>query len=75
MNKKIKDSVINIGTGIDYSIKEYARIISSRINPKVDLKIKFDRSKPNGTPRKVLDISLAKNMDGNQKSNLMRQLI
>ena len=59
MNKKIKDSVINIGTGIDYSIKEYARIISSRINPKVDLKIKFDRSKPNGTPRKVLDISLA----------------
>jgi GDP-L-fucose synthase len=59
MNKKIKHSVINIGTGIDFSIQEYARIISSRINPKVDLKIKFDKSKPNGTPRKVLDISLA----------------
>ena len=60
MNKKIKHSVINIGTGIDYSIEKYAKIISSRINPKVDLKIKFDRSKPNGTPRKVLDISLAR---------------
>jgi len=60
MNKKTKDTVINIGTGIDYTIKQYARIISSRINPNVDLKIKFDKSKPNGTPRKVLDISLAK---------------
>ena len=30
------------------------------------IKIKFDRTKPNGTPRKVLDIS-CKNMAGNQK--------
>ena len=27
--------------------------------------IKFDRSKPNGTPRKILNSNLAKNMDGN----------
>ena len=59
MNKKTNHSFINIGTGIDYTIEKYARIISSRVNPEVDLKIKFDKSKPNGTPRKVLDISLA----------------
>ena len=33
----------------------------------VKLKIKYDKSKPDGMPRKCLDISLAKNMDGNQK--------
>jgi GDP-L-fucose synthase len=60
MNKKTKDTILNIGTGKDYSIKEYAYIISSRINPKSKLKIKFDRTKPNGTHRKVLDVSLAK---------------
>ena len=32
----------------------------------VNLKIKFDKTKPNGTPRKKLNTSLAKVMDGNQ---------
>ena len=54
MKKKIKETIINIGTGKDYSIKEYAKIISSRINPKGKLNIKYDKTKPNGTPRKVL---------------------
>ena len=58
--KKTKDTVINIGTGRDYTIKKFAEIISKRINPKQKLIIKFDKSKPNGTPRKLLDISLAK---------------
>ena len=60
MKKKTKDTVINIGTGRDYTIKKFAEIISKRINPKQKLIIKFDKSKPNGTPRKLLDISLAK---------------
>ena len=60
MKKKTKDTILNIGTGKDFSIKYYAKVISSIINPNVRLKIKFDKTKPNGTPRKVLDISSAK---------------
>ena len=60
MNKKIKETLINIGTGKDFSIKQYAEKILSQIVPGKKIKIKYDLSKPNGTPRKVLSISLAK---------------
>ena len=60
MNKKTKESLINIGTGTDCSIKQYAKSILKIITPNKKIKIKFDRTKPNGTPRKVMDISLAK---------------
>jgi len=60
MNKKVKEDVINIGTGIDYSIKSYAQKILKIILPNKKVKIFFDKSKPNGTPRKVMDVSLAK---------------
>jgi len=70
MKKKIKETIINIGTGKDYTIKEYANIIASVICPKVNFKIKYDRNKPNGTPRKVLDISLAKKYGWFSKTKL-----
>ena len=70
MKKKIKETMINIGTGKDFTIKEYAKIISSRINPKVKIKINFDKSKPNGTPRKILNISLAKKYGWRAKTSL-----
>ena len=60
MNKRIKEDVINIGTGIEYSIKEYAKILLRVINPGKKIKIVFDKSKPNGTPRKVMDIKRVK---------------
>ena len=60
MNKKFEGTILNIGTGKDYSIKKYAQIILKQILPEKKIKIKFDLSKPNGTPRKVLDIKLAK---------------
>jgi len=60
MNKKTKHNLINIGTGKDYTIKYYAQLISKIILPNKKIEIKYDRSKPNGTPRKVMDISLAK---------------
>ena len=60
MKKKIKETVVNIGTGNDYTIKEYAKKILSQIIPNKKILIKYDLRKPNGTPRKVLDISLAK---------------
>jgi len=59
MKKKTKESIINIGTGKDFSILNYVKIISKVLIPNKKFKIKFDKSKPNGIPRKVLDISLA----------------
>mgnify|MGYP006133703709 CR=1 FL=1 len=70
MNKRFKDTIINIGTGKDYSIKEYAKIILNSIIPNKKIKIKYDKSKPNGTPRKVMDVSLAKKYGWNSKINL-----
>ena len=59
MKKKTKESLINIGTGKDFSIKEYAKIILKTIIPDKKIMIKYDLTKPNGTPRKLLDVSLA----------------
>ena len=70
MNKKIKESVINIGTGKDYTIKDYAKLILKIIIPNKKIKIIYDLSKPNGTPRKVLDVSLAKRYGWKSKTNL-----
>ena len=48
---------INIGTGKDISIKEFAEIIAEVVG--YDGKIDYDSSKPDGTPLKKLDISKA----------------
>ena len=74
MNKKTKHSIINIGSGKDYSIKEYANIILKIIIPNKKINIKYDFSKPNGTPRKVLDISLAKKYGWKPKFDLKSQI-
>ena len=70
MNKKFKETIINIGTGNDLSIKEYAKIILDEIMPGKNINIKYDKSKPNGTPRKVLDVSLAKKYGWKSKIDL-----
>ena len=70
MKKKTKEATINIGTGKDYSIEQYAKILLKIIYPEKKVKIIFDKSKPNGTPRKVLDISLAKRHGWRAKTNL-----
>ena len=70
MNKKIKDTIINIGTGKDYRIRDYVKIIAKQIYPFGKFQIKFDRKKPNGTPRKVLDVSKAKKYGWMAKTSL-----
>ena len=68
MRIKSKRSLINIGTGKDLTINQYANKILKVL--KVKAKIKHDKSKPDGTPKKLLDISIAKNMDGNLEFRL-----
>ena len=75
MKKKFKETTLNIGTGKDYSIKEYAEIILKLIIPEKKIRIKYDFSKPNGTPRKVLDVSLAKKYGWKSKTNLKEAIL
>ena len=70
MKKKIKEPIVNIGTGKDFSIKVYAEKILKEILPKKKILIKYDYSKPNGTPRKILDITLAKSYGWRPKTSL-----
>jgi GDP-L-fucose synthase len=49
------DGHVNVGTGVDMSIKELAETIREVVNP--DAEIVWDPSKPDGTPRKLLDVS------------------
>ena len=68
MKKNIKNFLINIGTGKDKSIKDYANFILKKLNLKA--KIKFDKTKPDGVPRKVLDVSLARKYGWKSKISL-----
>lgn len=49
------DSHINVGTGTDVTIRELAETIGSIVYPEAQLD--WDRSKPDGTPRKLMDSS------------------
>lgn len=68
MNKKTKHDLINIGTGKELTIKEYAQFIMKNLN--VNLKINFEKNSPDGTPRKLLDVSLARKYGWVSKTNL-----
>ncbi len=46
---------VNVGTGEDISIRELAEILKEIIYP--DAVLTFDSSKPDGMPRKLLDVS------------------
>ena len=75
MKKNIKETLINIGTGKDYTIKQYVNLLLKTISPKIKAKIKYDKSKPNGTPRKVLDVSLAKRYGWTAKTNIKNAIL
>ena len=74
MSKKIKEPFLNIGIGKDYIIDWYAKFLMKKLN--VQLKIYHDTSKPDGMPKKCLDIKLAKkygwkpNNDFNKSFNI-----
>jgi len=68
MSKKTKENLINIGVGKDYTIKQYAEFISRYLN--YPIQIKFDNTKPDGTKRKLLDISIAKRYGWSPKVSL-----
>ena len=68
LKKKTKHTLINIGSGVEKSIKDFAKFIMRKM--KVDLKIDFYLSKPNGTPRKKLNTDLARSYGWRPKIDL-----
>ena len=72
LKKKTSETLINIGTGKDRSITEYAKFIMKYLG--VDFKITYKKTKPNGTMKKVLDVSLAKKYGWGYKTPLKKGL-
>jgi GDP-L-fucose synthase len=52
--------IINVGCGYDVTIRELAQLVAKVIG--VDVSLVFDASKPDGTPRKLLDTSRIRNL-------------
>jgi len=62
------DEIVNIGCGKDISILELSKLLHSTINYQGG--IIFDQSKPDGTPRKLLDTSKIRHMGWTPKISL-----
>ena len=60
--------IINVGSGKDISIKELAYLVAEKFDYHGE--IKWDLSKPDGTPRKLLDISKLNSLGWSPKTNL-----
>lgn len=72
MNNNVK-SFINIGTGIETSIKEIVDLICEIIDYRG--RIVWDTTKPNGAPRRVLDISKLNSLGWKPKTSLKEGII
>jgi GDP-L-fucose synthase len=68
MNKRTEESLINVGSGYDFSIMYYAKFIIKKMN--FNCSIILDRSKFNGTPKKIIDSSVARKYGWFPKINL-----
>lgn len=55
LNNKLSDHLYNVGTGIDLTIKSLAELVQNIVGFEGD--IVWDTSKPDGTPRKLMDTS------------------
>ena len=62
------EQLVNVGTGEDVSIKELALTIKEVVGYEGDLH--FDSSKPDGTPRKLMDVSKLHSLGWKHKINL-----
>ena len=61
-------SHINVGSGQDVSIGELADIIAQAVG--YEGQITFDRSKPDGSPRKLMNVDLLKSFGWKQQIDL-----
>ena len=69
MEQNINEGLYNIGAGVDITIDELARTILEVVGFKGE--IVFDASKPDGTPRKLLDVSRLKDIGWQSQTPLV----
>jgi len=55
MENQIQETLLNVGVGVDISIRQLAEVVMETVG--FSGKIQFDTDKPDGTPRKMLDVS------------------
>mgnify|MGYP001380766769 FL=1 len=70
LKKKTKHFLINIGSGEEKTILNFSKFIIKNLD--VKCKINFDKKKPNGTPRKILNSNLAKSYGWKSKISLKK---
>ena len=70
LKKKVKDTIINIGSGHEKTIIGFSKFIMKKMN--INLQILFDKKKPNGTPRKIVNFNLAKKYGWKPKFSLSK---
>lgn len=68
LENEMEENLYNVGTGTDLTIKELAEIIQKTVGHTGE--IKWDSSKPDGTPRKLMDVSKLKNKGWSYSVNL-----
>ncbi len=68
MNNYSGDETVNAGTGKEISIKDLTELVAEIIG--FEGRILWDTSRPNGTPRKLLDVSKAKHLGWSYKTEL-----
>jgi GDP-L-fucose synthase len=68
MEKMVPDGVFNVGAGSDVTIHELAETIIEAVG--FQGAVSFDVSKPDGTPRKLLDVSKMKELGWAAKTGL-----
>lgn len=69
MNNYNEQDPVNAGSGEEISIKDLAELVASIVGYKGE--ILWDTTKPNGTPRKLLDLSKSKNIGWKYKTPLI----
>lgn len=72
MKSYSSEEPVNIGTGEDVTIAEFARLVADAIA--YEGEIVFDKSKPDGTPRKVLDVSRLTQLGWRAQTSLKKGL-
>ena len=68
LENKLPDHLYNVGTGTDVTIKTLAKIVQKIIGHKGN--IIWDSSKPDGTPRKLMNVSKMKEIGWSYKTEL-----
>ena len=68
VENKLPEHLYNVGTGTDVTIKQLAEMIKKTVGHKGE--IIWDSSKPDGTPRKLMDISKMNSLGWNAEYKL-----